>query len=700
MDAEIFSLADKVIETLKMRKIVDLAMLIKETGGSESDIRKIINLLEQQGMADVEYKLTKVIISWNDEADIVSRESQPMSKYHRISFDSNNKVINQNFKSTSSAPIASSKYNVKLQSEIRSEQETGVRPSSLAPKSTIEKNEAMSLLDLGLGREEEPHRRGERIAQRAPIVQKVKEDNKKSKEHSEKKNDSDLHVKSEKGMLTSDREKTGRLSKREERIRKEVDEEVKTIERNIRSKLKGKVHSEADLATTDIVTSVRKEHSIKSSNKERQKRGSVLRKYISVPTTVSTAATVTPDKGSMQDSVKTFTLNIQDYDNEEPKSTSVDNEVNETIISKDLSETINAIRDKKVEIASLSRQKAGLLDESYAPLQSKLDSELTIISEIISEKEKKLKSLRERLKSLPENLSSLEIESIELKNAEAEAKSRFDYVLSDLQKLASEVKLIKSSANSEMVDIKKTLRQQHSDLHELKELHTKYKAKETDVQGAIDNVRGKIEREQKQLGDLDNLLTELQYSSSTIESRLNVIEVNLEESSKFSGSASDLIGRLKELENGLSTVHTAYSDARSRFLYDIDKYERELLTLREAVEAGFARKYLSEIERLTEKNDQELVAVAENERRIDESLANKREELRNLIAEARALQERMDSSLPKKRVRSIEEIKQDLEISKQSDSDEEIKDEIGSSDRKSVIDNLNNILLRFKKEGQ
>lgn len=699
MDAEIFSLADKVIETLKMRKIVDLAMLINETGGNESDIRKIINLLEQQGMADVEYKLTKVIISWNDEADSSLQHSNPISRYHRISFDSNSKGAYQSSKSTSSAPLSSNRYNVKLQSELEPERDSSeIKSLRFGSKSSTEQNEGTSLLNVGLGRESKESGEREHIAQKAPVAQKVKEDNKSAKQTKEKTLDStNLKVKSEKAMLKSDREGVGRVSKREEKIRKEVDEEVKAIEKNIRSKLKGK-NAAADLANTDIVNSVRREHSTRTSNRERQKRGTVLRRYISIPVTVSTAAKLTQDTDEMQNSVQTFNLKIADKREVETKPMQTINDNDTAVFSNELSDKISAIRDKKVEIASLSRQKAGLLDESYAPLESKLDSELTIISDIISDKEKKLKNLRERLKFLPENFSSLEIESIELRNAEAEAKTRFDYVLDDLQKLASEIKIIKSSVNSELVDTKKSLRQQNLDLNELKELHAKYRAKETDVQGSIDAIRGRIEREQTQLGELDNMLAELQYSSSTIENRLNAIESKLDESSKVSVSASDLVGKLKELEGGISTVHTAYSDAKSRLLSDIDRYERDLLTLRESMEAGFARKYLSEIERLTENNDQELVAVAEKERRIDEALANKREELRNLILDARKLQDRMSLSLPKKQVRSIEEIKQELDLSKQSTPAQEEQDELDPTDRKGVIDNLNDILLRFKKQ--
>jgi len=737
MDAEIFSLADKVIDNLKMRKIVELQLLIKETGGDEKDIRKIINLLEQQGMADVEYKLTKVVISWNDEADRVRTPKQHL-RHDRISFDSSGKGNRNYAKPVGSASLASSKYNVKLQSEIVDGSVFEQRFEERKPKGlgTVDTDmeglleqdrEKTSLLDLGLGREDSfvekaEERPRDHIAQRAPVAQKIKED-KHETSLKQKKPEARSQVKSERLMLKSNKlEKQERLSRREERIRKEVDSEVKEIETRIRSKLRGR-DPEPDLAETDIVSSVKREHSTKRA----KGRNAVLRRYLSTPGTASTAARVTPRnpfatdahapggalRDSVQESVQSFTIDVADNVNGtqplaelEARNASADacafaagesREERARSLSADLGAKMDLVRERKTEIAALSRQKAGILDESYAPMESRLDAELTVISEIVSEREKRLKSLRDRLKALPENLSSLDVESIELKNAEAEAKARFDGVLGDLQTLASEIKTIKSSANTELVDVKKSLRQQDTDLRDLREMHAKYKEKESAVQGAIDNVKGKIEREQVQLGELENRFMGLQASSSEIEMRLNEVDARLGDSSVFSRSASDMIGRLRELEGGISTVHTAYSDAKSRLLDDIDRYERELTTMRESIEAGFARKYLAEIERLTERHDQELVAVAEREREIDERLAEKRGDLRRLIGEARDLQDRVSSALPRRQTRPIEEIKRELEIGPMQ-PELQGKPDRGSFERRGVVESLGDILSRFRKE--
>jgi len=691
MDAEIFSLADRIIETLKMRKIVDLKMLIQETGGDEKDIRRIINLLEQQGMADVEYKLTKVVISWNDEADRIGRAKTLPSGYHRISFDSSGKVRGQPKQPT--VPLSSGRYNVRLQSEPDPVDRVVERLGSAhlnvereTPKQA-EPEVRTSLLDLGLGRDSEQRKETDYIAQKAPVAQKVHEEKPETKKERQNDSISDRLMPKLDRIDAPGKGRQERLSRKEERLRKEVDEEVKEIERSLRSKLKGRA-PEADLAGTDIVASVRREH---SSRKAKQ-RGAVLRRYLSTPATASKASRITP-AAARAENAQTFAFDVTDSTIDASADERIDRQES---LSSDLGAKMDLIRGRKSELAALSRQKAGLLEESYAPLESKIEAELTVISDIVSEREKKLKSLKERLKSLPENLGSLEVESIELRNAEAEAKARFDGVLTDLQTLASEIKSIKSAVNGELVDVKKSLRQQDSDLRDLRELHEKHKAKESDVQNSIEIVRSRIEREQMQLGDLEQKLLEIQASSSDIRQRLDDVETHLDESSVFGKSATDLVGRLRDLEGGVSTVHTAYSDAKSRLLDDIDRYERELLSLRESVEAGFARKYLAEIEKLTDKHDQELVAVAERERSLDDVIAQKREEMRALIEDARDMQARLGSALPRRQTRSIEEIRKDLGIERESSDN--VGEDSASAERKGMIESLGDIFSRLKKD--
>jgi hypothetical protein len=69
MDEEIVSLADKIISILKQRKIIELSELAKQVGADEQEVQNIIEILEKEEMVDVGYSLTKVLISWNDEAD-------------------------------------------------------------------------------------------------------------------------------------------------------------------------------------------------------------------------------------------------------------------------------------------------------------------------------------------------------------------------------------------------------------------------------------------------------------------------------------------------------------------------------------------------------------------------------------------------------------------------------------------------------
>jgi len=64
MSDEIFSLADEIIEVLRERKSITLKELSSEVNGDIKDVKKIVDLLEQQGYLNSEYKMTNRVINW------------------------------------------------------------------------------------------------------------------------------------------------------------------------------------------------------------------------------------------------------------------------------------------------------------------------------------------------------------------------------------------------------------------------------------------------------------------------------------------------------------------------------------------------------------------------------------------------------------------------------------------------------------
>jgi len=67
MSEKISSLADAVINTLKTKKKVELQELIADVGGDAKDVQSIVAILEEEGLTEIRYNLTKICVVWTGE---------------------------------------------------------------------------------------------------------------------------------------------------------------------------------------------------------------------------------------------------------------------------------------------------------------------------------------------------------------------------------------------------------------------------------------------------------------------------------------------------------------------------------------------------------------------------------------------------------------------------------------------------------
>ncbi len=82
---------------------------------------------------------------------------------------------------------------------------------------------------------------------------------------------------------------------------------------------------------------------------------------------------------------------------------------------------------------------------------------------------------------------------------------------------------------------------------------------------------------------------------------------------------------------------------------------------------------------------------------MDEQLSRKREELRNMIRDARELQDRLHSMLPRRQTKSVEELKRDISLGSETSYTTE-EDGPASAGRRDALDRLNDFISKLKKE--
>ncbi len=659
MDEEIISLADKVISILKQRKIVELTDLVKETGAQEHDIKLIINLLEKEEMVDVGYSLTKVLVSWNDEADRILMKMKKNQKIVSLNSHEASKIS----RSRNGIQATTKHTPLEIQDKENIHNEEMPKFNVLKEKTTEDVKKEIESAEMNLSsrqttkvkndskekeiKRETSHRIGPMAVKDAETSNEGHTDKKENTEDFEILNSKAENIlKRSKGTAEEHEGQKQKPKVKKQSLRDpDIDREVREIERNILLRLSGESENGdashvISLENSDIVKSAKaRANQRQNAEKNDSSRQGLLGKYRS-----ESARTDTKDQKEKRGKDE----------------------------FKELEEKLNQIVNKRAEIAELNKQKTVLFDTTHPELKSKLSAQIEAMESIMAEKEGRLKELKDRIQVLPKNISELN-KTLELyKEKQERMDSVFNSALNKLDEIRSKIQEAKGDYEGEFALVKNQIIEQEKELMKINDIYSSLKDKEERLINSIQFAKENISRSQEELVNLEDQLERFKSSSKSI-------EMKIEETSKVLRSLNrqfeNYIGKIRELdtfEDEIKQIQREYLKAKERVDSKMDDYKKEILALSKSVEMEASNRYLQELERMTSEAEDSFNSLLYDEHEINRSIENKKKELSQLMEEARSLQR----SLAGRNITSVPETASNLasqqlrSISTESLSDE------------------------------
>jgi chromosome segregation ATPase len=634
MDEEIVSLADNIISILKQRKIVELSDLVKETGADEKNIKLIISLLEKEEMVDVGYSLTKVLISWNDEADRILMKMKKnqkiisLNKEDTISLSKNGKtgISKQNIEKhdielvknkdkkervdiESPKVINELENSFKILSEKSNSQNVNTKDSHPKSKDSTKteaaKREssyrigAFAVKDQEIGNEEEtPDEDNEDF-----VILDSKTEN--ILKHTSNTQSKKYEVKKvEKDVLKDSSQKSKRDIKKE----KEIDKEIKEIERSILINLGQISPSESSemvsLQETDIVKKVRAD-----SQKEKGKPSStkVLSNYRS-------------------------------------KKDDQNNEEEQRILMRQLEDKLNEIVNKRAEISELNKEKTILYDTHYPEIKSKVSTEISALDSILNEKEGRISEIRNRISTLPNEVDELSELLNKVKETQEKLNQEFSFSFNKINDMISRIKEARSENVKEFGLLRNQIIEQEKELNKLMDIYSSLNREQERISNSINFIKEGIARSQAELVNLEGQLEEMNRNSKSIEMKINGVSKQIKLANKDLEASSIKIRDLDSLNAELNEIKSEYEKARQLINEKIKDYEQDILALRKSLQLEISSRYLSEIEKLSLSNQQDMNYLLANEDKINNSIEQKKRELLKLMDEAKELHNQISSN--------------------------------------------------------
>lgn len=619
MDEEITSLADKVTAILRQRKIVEFSDLVKETGANERDLKLIINLLEKEEMVDVGYSLTKMLISWNDEADRILMKMKKNQKIISLTPDAalelsknknggsklNKHSVEENKKTEedlSQFNILKEKSSEELEKEIKAVQ------SSLYARQQKSKKEDKE----GDAKRESSYQIG------SMAVKDMETDEVDKEQDEENESFTILNSKPEnilKKKIKADhqdrvvKESRPKVKKKSDSLEKEIDKEVKDIERTILLRISGESDNGESaiisLKDSDIVKSAKK-----ADSNNTQSRQKLLNKY----------------------KVGRRTEDIDQSEEESDRET-----------MRMLEEKLNQIVNKKAEIADLNKEKTILFDTAHPELKSKLSAQIDALESMMAEKEGRIKELKDKIQLLPEDLNEMQKLLSFVREKEEMINSHFNSSLLRINEMKAKLNEARSDYTEEFEAIRNQIIEQEKELVKISNVHSSLKYKEERILNSIHFAKDNIAKSQEELVNLESQLDNLKSLSKSIELKIEETNKALRSLNKHFESYIEKMRALDNIDNEIREIQSEFLKSKQKIDSKIQDYRNEILSLTKSIELEASQRYLEELERMTSNAEDSFTSLLSHEREINRSIEEKKRELSQLLQEAKLLQQSLSS---------------------------------------------------------
>ena len=305
--------------------------------------------------------------------------------------------------------------------------------------------------------------------------------------------------------------------------------------------------------------------------------------------------------------------------------------------SERLARQMKRINSQLQEIEKLRMEKEQLLAEHYMPMQHKLEVEIETISDRVLRMEKSIMDMHQRASDLPTKVGAVEKLQLSTIKAHAEMRKAYD----EASALIEESNLLLSEEREKMAAMVEQSRQELAEhrakTEDLQGTLTRIAQMEAEAAGRVMSARAALAEQAERLATAEKHSGELTSLKEEIQGSVEGIKREMSSAKGALTGIEKQMQQMRQIEIWSGSIREDYE----KKMHEIDDYIRngnqEFDTLRESVEANFARRYLRELRQLTDSYSFEFDQVKKSEAGVDERIGEARKKLDELLDEGRKI---------------------------------------------------------------
>jgi hypothetical protein len=307
---------------------------------------------------------------------------------------------------------------------------------------------------------------------------------------------------------------------------------------------------------------------------------------------------------------------------------------------------LEEINREKAKIESLKKEREALYREKFATMEGKIQADMVVLTERVIDKETKIADLKERVLELPDKVDQLNRLQQQMEKLKKEGRDALQRTKTKADEFIVGVSESKSEIESKIATISSTMEARSDKLQELEKLSTSLDAKAEKVRSALESARAQVD-------DITTAMSALMVDLHQIEQTKNEILLQTHTIKQTVAShGAELESLEKELEGIARLEHWVQEYIRDyeQKIEDVEEYisksDEELIELKEAAESLYVKKYLGELENMTDSYQSELADALSRDQTIEQKVSDSRSRIANLVRESQEMIKKLKSEIP------------------------------------------------------
>lgn len=312
-----------------------------------------------------------------------------------------------------------------------------------------------------------------------------------------------------------------------------------------------------------------------------------------------------------------------------------------------MSSYMQEINQEKAAIHMLRKEKENLYRDKFTSLEGRMQADLVALTERIIEKQTKLAELREHVLELPDKVDEVSRIQAQMDRLKDESEAALQRTRDKAETFISSVEASKEDVRDRIAELNSSVEAQSSKLAELEEINSSLEERSSKLKESMEEARAQVVELNSAMASLAGDLSRVQEAREEIETMKDSLKDTVASHGEELESLQDELEEIAKVESWVAEYVRDY-EAK---ITDIENYvtnsDEELASLKESSESLYMKKYLGELENLTDAYESGLEDAISTEKDIDEKIASSKSRITELVRESKEMMRKLHGDVSK-----------------------------------------------------